>query len=65
MEPPVEEGRMDMRTMLAVLILGAALILNAATVFGASNATSDSRVFFGDGFDNTTCADLPRGQACK
>lgn len=54
-----------MRAMLAVLILGAAIILNAATAFGASNATSDSRVFFGDGFDNTTCADLPRGQACK
>ena len=51
-----------MRTMLAVLVLGAAIVLNAATAFSAA---SDSRLFFGDGFDNTTCADLPRGQACK
>lgn len=51
-----------MRTILAVLVLGAAIVLNAATAFGA---TSDSRLFFGDGFDNTTCADLPGKQACR
>ncbi len=51
-----------MRRMLAVLVLGAAMVLNVATAFGAS---SDSRLFFGDGFDNTTCADMPQGQACK
>jgi hypothetical protein len=51
-----------MRTILAVLVLGAAIVLNAATAF---SATSDSRMFFGDGFDNTTCADSPLGQNCR
>jgi len=51
-----------MRTILAVLVLGAAIVLNTATAFGG---TSDSRLFFGDGFDNTTCADVQGGQACR
>jgi hypothetical protein len=54
-----------MRTMLAVLILGTAIVVNAATAFSASSDSFDSRLFFGDGFDNTTCADLPRGQVCR
>lgn len=57
-----KKGGCDVRTILAVLVLGAAIVLNAATAFGA---TSDSRLFFGDGFDNTTCADLPGKQACR
>lgn len=49
-----------MRTILGVLILASALALNIATAFGA-NA---DRPFIGDGFDNTTCADVPRGETC-
>jgi hypothetical protein len=52
-----------MRTILAVLVLGVAIVLNAATAFGAT--ASDTRLFFGDGFDNATCADSPRGQDCR
>jgi hypothetical protein len=52
-----------MRTILAVLILGAAFALHAAGAFAESG--TGRPLFFGDGFDNTTCADLPRGQVCR
>ena len=49
-----------MQTMLGVLILAAALALNIATAF----AGNTDRTFMGDGYDNTTCADMPRGETC-
>ncbi len=43
-----------MRKILAVLILGAVAVLTSAPAFADDNA--DIRpLFFGDGFDNTTC----------
>jgi hypothetical protein len=54
-----------MRTVLAVLVLAAALALNAV-VASAGQKIDIRPVFFGDGFDNTTCADaVPSAQACK
>jgi len=53
-----------MRKMLAVLILGAAVALHAMTAFAGAN-TPPNPLFFGDGFDNTTCADQPRPLACR
>ncbi len=51
-----------MRKMLAVLILGAAIVINAAAAFAGDNR--DTRIFFGDGFDNTTCADTAGQRQC-
>lgn len=53
-----------MRTVLAVLVLAVALALNAAAAF-AGNKTDNRPGFFGDGFDNTTCADAVPSAACK
>ncbi len=51
-----------MRKVLALLILASALALNAAAAFaGSANSRS---MFYGDGFDNTTCADMPRQHGC-
>ncbi len=48
-----------MRRILAVLILGVAVALAAAPAFAGGDRDA-SRLFFGDGFDNTTCVDMPR-----
>jgi len=48
-----------MRRILAALILGVAVALAASPVFAGSER--DTPLFFyGDGFDNTTCVDVPR-----
>jgi hypothetical protein len=47
-----------MRRILAVLILGVVVALTAARAFAGGER--DASPFFGDGFDNTTCADMPR-----
>jgi hypothetical protein len=52
-----------MRKALAVLILAAAVALNAAAA-SAGGSTDTRPLFFGDGFDNTTCADTPRAHGC-
>jgi hypothetical protein len=52
-----------MRKMLAVLILGAAVALSGVTAFAGGNTPPP--FFFGDGFDNTTCADQPRPLVCR
>ncbi len=46
-----------MRLILAVLILGAAVALNAAPAF-AGGDTDNGALFFGDGFDNTTSVEI-------
>jgi len=56
-----------MRAILAMLILVAAVALSAAKA--SACATTDTHAFFipfffGDGFDNTTCASAPRAQGC-
>lgn len=52
-----------MRKMLAVLVLGAAMVINGAAALAGDDR--DTRIFFGDGFDNTTCADTPRVHQCS
>jgi len=49
--------------MLTVLVLGAAIVMNAATAFAGD--IGDTRIFFGDGFDNTACADTQRLHQCS
>ncbi len=48
-----------MRRILAVLILGVAVALTAAPAFAGGDRDTP-QFFFGDGFDNTTCVDVPR-----
>lgn len=48
-----------MKKTLAVLILMVAVALTAAPTF-AGDKIDPAPLFFGDGFDNTTCADMPR-----
>jgi len=58
------EGGAMMRRVLSALILAAVVAFNATAAFAGGN--SDTRpLFFGDGFDNTTCADTPRAQGCR
>ncbi len=53
-----------MRKIVATLIVGAALaLLNVAGAFVATD-TQNRPIFFGDGFDNTTCADMPQTHGC-
>ena len=52
-----------MRKIVATLLVGAALALqNVTGAFAASDG--QNRIFFGDGFDNTTCADFPQTHNC-
>jgi hypothetical protein len=53
-----------MRKILAVLVLAVAVALNAAVAFAAGSAENRPS-FFGDGFDNTTCADTQPQHGCK
>jgi len=53
-----------MRKIVATLLVGAALaLLNVTGAFAASDG--QNRIFFGDGFDNTTCADLLQTHDCR
>ncbi|HET9002169.1 MAG TPA: hypothetical protein VFP86_21210 [bacterium] len=57
-----------MRATLTVLILVAAIAFSAAKAFACSGATDTHAFFvpffFGDGFDNTTCASTLRATGC-
>ena len=52
-----------MRKALAVLILVAAVAFNAVAA-SAGGKTDIRPLFYGDGFDNTTCVDTPRASGC-
>lgn len=53
-----------MRRMLTAMILGAAIALNIAAAFAADTVATGA-FFYGDGFDNTTCADSPKDTPCR
>jgi len=46
-----------MRRILAVLLLATVVALTAGPALADG---SDPKIFYGDGFDNTTCADPPQ-----
>jgi len=53
-----------MRKIVATLLVGAAFaVLNATGAFAASDGQNHS-IFFGDGFDNATCADMHQTHSC-
>jgi len=54
-----------MRKILAAMILVAAVALNASVAFACRNNAEIRSSYFGDGFDNTTCADLSLQHECK
>ena len=54
-----------MRNILAVVILVAAVALNASVAFACRNNAEIRSSYFGDGFDNTTCADVSLQHGCK
>jgi hypothetical protein len=43
--------------MLAVLLLGVAVAFTAAPAL--ADGSKGNKIFYGDGYDDTTCADLP------
>ena len=47
----------QMRRMLAVLLLGVAVAFTAAPAL--ADGSKGNKIFYGDGYDDTTCADLP------
>jgi hypothetical protein len=50
---------------VATLLVGAALaFLNVTAAFAAGDG-QNRPTFFGDGFDNTTCADLLPTHGCR
>jgi len=56
-----------MRAVLAVAILVVAMALTMAKAFACSPTDTHAYFFpffFGDGFDNTTCAATPGTQGC-
>lgn len=53
-----------MRKIIATLLVGVAFaLLNVAGAFAAGGPQTRP-IFFGDGFDNTTCADFPQTHGC-
>jgi hypothetical protein len=54
-----------MRKIVATLLVGAAFaLLNATGAFAASDV-QNRPTFYGDGFDNATCADMPQTHSCR